>query len=34
MTYLDNKFDLIKPINNTNLIRVGSKKDGGYIVDK
>lgn len=34
MTCLDIKFDLLKPLNTNNLIRVGSKKDGGYVVDK
>ena len=33
MNYIDKKFDFLKPIKNENLIRVGSEKDGGYIVD-
>lgn len=33
MNYLNEKFDFLKPISNSNLVRIGINKDGGYIVD-
>ena len=31
---MDKKYNFLKPIINKNLIRLGRKADGGYIVDK
>ncbi len=33
MKYVDEKYNFLKPIINQNLIRIGEKFDGGYIVD-
>ena len=31
---MDKKYNILKPIRNKNLIRLGRKADGGYVVDK
>ena len=31
---MDKKYNFLKPIRNKNLIRLGRKADGGYVVDK
>ena len=31
---MDKKYNFLKPIRNRNLIRLGRKADGGYVVDK
>ena len=31
---MDKKYNFLKPIRNNNLIRLGRKADGGYVVDK
>ena len=31
---MDKKYNFLKPIKNQNLVRLGRKADGGYIVDK
>ena len=33
MNVVDKKYNFLKPIKNSNLIRLGRNKDGGYIVD-
>ena len=33
MSYLDEKYNFLKPLKNSNLIRAGVNKDGGYVVD-
>ena len=33
MSYLDDKYNFLKPLKNSNLIRAGVNKDGGYVVD-
>ena len=31
---MDKKYNFLKPIKTNNLIRLGRKADGGYVVDK
>ena len=31
---IDKKYNFFKPLKNNNLIRLGRKADGGYVVDK
>ena len=31
---MDSKYNFLKPIKNTNLIRLGRDRDGGYIIDE
>ena len=33
MNVIDKKYNFLKPIKNSNLVRLGRNKDGGYIVD-